>query len=195
MSTLFVNNLNTASGSTITIPTGKQLIVTDAGAVRVPGTVLQVVNAEKLDTAATNSNLPSWVDTGLSCTITPKASNSKILVHVDYAGGVTTAAFNYFRVVRNISGGTYSMISEATTPGSRNAIHGMVYDADNEGQVRLQTFNHLDSPATTNATTYKVQAAAEQSGGSWYLNRGGTAADNSTVYATTSSITVMEIAQ
>ena len=65
-STLKINNIDTASGSTITIPTGKQLIVTDAGAVRVPGTVLQVVNAEKLDTASTNSAMPSWVDTGLS---------------------------------------------------------------------------------------------------------------------------------
>ena len=31
MSTLFVNNLNTASGSTITVPTGKKLVVTDTG--------------------------------------------------------------------------------------------------------------------------------------------------------------------
>ena len=30
MSTLFVNNLNTASGSTITIPTGKTLVGTDS---------------------------------------------------------------------------------------------------------------------------------------------------------------------
>ena len=44
MSTLFVNNLNTASGSTITVPTGKQLIVTDEGGVRVPGSIIQVVS-------------------------------------------------------------------------------------------------------------------------------------------------------
>ena len=30
-STLKINNIDTASGSTITIPTGKQLIVTDEG--------------------------------------------------------------------------------------------------------------------------------------------------------------------
>ena len=45
MSTLFVNNLNTASGSTITVPTGKTIVVTDEGGVRVPGTVLQVKQA------------------------------------------------------------------------------------------------------------------------------------------------------
>ena len=196
-STLKINNIDTASGSTITIPTGKQLIVTDEGGVRVPGTVLQVVNAEKLDTASTNSAMPSWVDTGLSCTITPKASNSKILVHVDYAGGVTTAAFNYFRVVRNVNGGTYAMISEAATPGSRNAIHGMVYDSASagQGQTRLQTFNHLDSPATTSAVIYKVQIATG-TGGYVYLgqsNRDNNGADYDA--RASSRIVLQEIAQ
>ena len=195
MSTLFVNNLNTASGSTITIPTGKQLIITDEGGVRVPGTVLQVVNAEKLDTASTNSAMPSWVDTGLTCTITPKASNSKILVHVNYAGGVTAAAFNYFRVVRNVGGGTYSMISQAPTPGSRNAIHGMVYDADNEGQVKLQTFNHLDSPATTSAVNYKVQFATG-TGGYVYIGQSNRDSNAAAYDARASSrIVLQEIAQ
>ena len=36
MSTLFVNNLNTASGSTITVPTGKKLIVTDSAGLIAP---------------------------------------------------------------------------------------------------------------------------------------------------------------
>ena len=39
MSTIFVNNLNTASGSTITVPTGKKLVVTDAGGVVAPGQI------------------------------------------------------------------------------------------------------------------------------------------------------------
>ena len=198
MSTLFVNNLNTASGSTITIPTGKQLIVTDAGGVRVPGTVLQVVNAEKLDTAATNSSLgTAWADTGLSCTITPKVNTSKILVHVDAALGVTQNLFNYFRVVRNVGGGSYSMISEAATPGSRNAIHGMVYDSstNGQGQTRLQTFNHLDSPATTSAVIYKVQIATG-TGGYVYIgqsNRDTNGADYDP--RASSRIVLQEIAQ
>ena len=196
MSTLFVNNLNTASGSTITVPTGKTIVVTDAGAVRVPGTVLQVVNAEKLDTASTNSAMPSWIDTGLSCTITPKASNSKILVHADYAGGVSTAAFNYFRVVRNVGGGSYSMISEAASPGNRNAIHGMVYDSDNQGRVSLQTFNHLDSPATTSAVNYKIQFATGGGGGYVYIGQSNRDTDAAPADPRASSrIVLQEIAQ
>ena len=196
MSTLFVNNLNTASGSTITVPTGKTIVVTDAGAVRVPGTVLQVVNAEKLDTASTNSAMPSWIDTGLSCTITPKASNSKILVHADYAGGVSTAAFNYFRVVRNVGGGSYSMISEAASPGNRNAIHGMVYDVDNQGRVSLQTFNHLDSPATTSAVNYKIQFSTGGGGGYVYIGQSNRDTDAAAADPRASSrIVLQEIAQ
>ena len=196
MSTLFVNNLNTASGSTITIPTGKQVIVTDEGGLRVPGSVIQVVNAEKLNAASTNSAMPSWVDTGLSCTITPKASNSKILVHADYAGGVSTAAFNYFRVVRNVGGGSYSMISEGATPGSRNAIHGMVYDSDNQGQVCLQTFNHLDSPATTSAVNYKLQFATGGGGGYVYIGQSNRDTDGAAADPRAASrIVLQEIAQ
>jgi len=145
-----VDQIQTAAGAT---PTAADL------GVNITGTVIQVVNAEKLDTASTNSQLPTWVDSGLSCTITPKFNNSKIIVTVDAALGVSVAVYTYFRVVRNVGGGSYSMISEAATPGSRNAIHGMEYDADNEGQVKLQTFNHLDNPATTSAVTYKVQFA------------------------------------
>ena len=48
----------------------KQLIVTDEGGLRVPGTVIQVVKAEKLDTAATNSTMASgFIDTGMTCII------------------------------------------------------------------------------------------------------------------------------
>ena len=196
MSTLFVNNLNTASGSTITVPTGKTIVVTDEGGMRVPGSVIQVVNAEKLNTASTNANMPSWVDSGLSCTITPKASNSKIIVTVNVALGVTTAAFNYFRVVRNVGGGSYSMISEGASPGSRNAIHGMVYDTDNEGQVQLQTFSHLDSPSTTSAVIYKVQMANGGGGGYIYMGQSNRDTDGAAADPRAASrIVLQEIAQ
>ena len=196
MSTLTVQNIQGSSSSSNTINVASGHKITGAtGSIVTPGQVIQVVNAEKLDTAATNSVMPSWVDTGLTCSITPNFSNSKILVHVDYAGGVTTNAFNYFRVVRNIDGGTYSMISEAATPGSRNAIHGMVYDQDNQGQVKLQTLNHLDSPTTTSVVNYKVQFAT---GGGGYVYIGQSNRDSNTAGydpRASSRIVLQEIAQ
>ena len=168
---------------------------TTSNTVHLPGHVIQVVSAEKLDSTAYNTIMPSWTDVGLSCTITPKFNNSKILVTVDVALGITTAVFNYMRVVRNIGGGSYSMISEANTPGNRNATHGMAYDADNQGQVVLQTFNHLDSPATTGAVIYKIQGAC--SGASYsYVGQSNRDTDLSQSDPRSSSrIVLQEIAQ
>ena len=87
------------------------------------------------------------------------------------------------------------MISEAATPGSRNAIHGMVYDADNEGILETQSFTHLDSPATTSAVIYKVQLAT--SGGN-YVYMGQTNRDtDAAAYDPrgSSRIVLQEIAQ
>ena len=186
---------------TIKAPTSggnaNKILIGSGQTLHAPGHVIQVVNAEKLTTAATNSGMgTSWVDTGLSCSITPNFNTSKILVHADYAGGVTTAAFNYFRIVRNIGSGSYSMISEADTPGNRGAIHGMVYDADNQGQVRLQTFNHLDSPATTSAVTYKLQFATGGGGSYIYMGQSNRDTNNADADPRASSrIILQEIAQ
>ncbi|MDA8860419.1 hypothetical protein N9I36_00475 [Planktomarina temperata] len=169
---------------------------TSGNGVHIAGHVIQVVNAEKLNTASTDSTLPSWVDTGLSCTITPKFNNSKIIVSVDAALGINASAYTYFRVVRNIGSGSYSMISEADTPGSRTAIHGMEYDLDNQGQVKLQTFNHLDSPATTSAVTYKVQLATSSGGAYVYMGQSNRDTDSAANDGRASSrIILQEIAQ
>ena len=51
----------------------------------------------------------------------------------------------------------------------------------------------LDAPATTSATTYKIQAKVNTAAGTWYMNRNHhNASDQGT---TKSSITLQEIAQ
>ena len=168
---------------------------TTANTVHLPGHVIQVVSAEKLDITAYNGALPSWTDAGLSCTITPKFNNSKILVTVNAALGNTVAVFNYIRVVRNIGGGSFSMISEANTPGSRNAIHGMQYESSNGGILQTQSFTILDSPATTSAVIYKIQGAC--SGASYsYVGQSNRDTDGAAYDPRSSSrIVLQEIAQ
>ena len=95
---------------------------TTANTVHLPGHVIQVVSAEKTDTTAYNSTLGTWTDAGLSCTITPKFNNSKILVQVDVAVGNTVAVFNYVRVVRNIGGGSYTGENGAVATGNKGDI-------------------------------------------------------------------------
>ena len=187
-STLKVDNLDTASGTTITVPAGKILTA--------PGHVIQVVNAEKTDTASSSTTVPTFSDVGLSCTITPKFSTSKILVHVNVGLGIDTSVFNQMRVVRNINGGTFSIISQADSASSRTAAHACVYDENNEGMVYMQDFIHLDSPATTNAVIYKVQIGNSGGSGTVYINRSGRDNDAAGYDIRTSSrIVLQEIAQ
>ena len=180
-------------------PTGtnaNKILVPSGQTLHAPGHVIQVINAEKLDTASTNSTMGAgFVDVGFSCTITPKFNNSKILVTADIALGVNNGEFNYMRVLRSIGGGSYSMISEAATPGSRGAIHGMVYGA-NQGRVSTQTFNHLDSPTTIRAVNYKIQFATGGGGGYVYVGQSTRDTDGASADPRASSrIVLQEIAQ
>ena len=151
MSTLFVNNLNTASGSTITVPTGKQLIVTDEGAVRVPGAVLQVVQATNAGNTVANST--SFAAMPLQADITPKSNSSKILCMV--MGGVDTNASGRgagTTIFRTISG--QSAVNLATSSGGQQRF-GYDWGANS----RLQTtssMQFLDSPSTTSSVNYRV---------------------------------------
>ena len=46
MSTIKVNNIDTQSGTTVTLPTGKVLTITDAGGISIGGTVVTSSGAE-----------------------------------------------------------------------------------------------------------------------------------------------------
>ena len=90
MSTLFVNNLNTASGTTITVPTGKKVVVTDQGGITAPGTV---VNTVQLQVSA-GSSTASTSDVAM-CTIgtyTTTVANSKIYIDAPIQTQVGTNA-------------------------------------------------------------------------------------------------------
>lgn len=109
------------------------------------GAVLQVVNATY--TAQTSTSSSTFVDTGLTASITPSSINSKILVTV-FIGGVLKQsgdAYGSFRLVRN---STQILTFE----------NGVGYTASSayNGVGSVGT-TYLDSPSTTSATTYKVQ--------------------------------------
>lgn len=181
VSTLKTNTIQAATGSNVSIASGNVL--------QAPGHVLQV-QSMTVTTSATTAAGTTFTDTGLTINITPSSTSSKIYVmsHVSLS-----ASQDYRYALRLVRGSTN--ISIATSAGNRSIA--TVAHQGNGANMIDQTFPifFLDSPATTSETTYKIQAACEQAGGTWYLNRGGLATDNSTVYATTSSISVMEIAQ
>jgi hypothetical protein len=154
------------------------------------GSVLQVVQAIKTATQTITGMTQTDV-TGLSVVITPRSASNKILVLVDMKcgygiyGGIANILRNGTKIYVGDGGLARScaMFSNAYTP--INGIYHML----------PLVANYLDSPATTSALTYKVQAAAFDTGQVQYINR--TSADlNETGRdgLTASSITVMEIA-
>lgn len=173
-----------ANGTTIV--SGSKVVT----AAQPAGSVLQVVQAYKTDTQTINST--TWVDvTGLSVSITPSSTSSKILVMCDVSLGAANEGG--LRWVRDGSAVTASLGTEVGTTAS-NFSTGI---DDGFSYASLSaTSRYLDSPATTSTITYKVQAITPYSTGRYaYINRYPAAWTTSYSMATTSSIILMEIAQ
>jgi hypothetical protein len=151
------------------------------------GSVLQVVQGET--TAQTTFQTASWVDSGLSATITPKFSNSKILVNVVINWGMAELGRNFSsRLLRDTT-----PIGNGTGTTTRQAFaHTEMSVVGYQYLIIPHTVNFLDSPATTSAITYKTQVIQNATGANIYLNRSH---DNTSAQANTrSTITLTEIA-
>lgn len=142
-----------------------------------PRTISNVVSTHKTTSWQSALNL-NWQDiTGLSATIAPTRSTSKVLVSaVVHFGSTVTAGSNFnLRVQRG--GGATTLPFVAACVVSAQAQWGVL------------TLEYLDSPATTSALTYQVQIVGSNGNTNYtYVNlRGDSAA------TATSSVTVTEV--
>ena len=161
MSTLFVDNLNTASGTTITVPTGKQIIGTDTNSIKAPGMVIQM-QSNTLAGGSTQSSPSSFTDTGLSCNITPHYSNSKILVLVHHVISVVTASSHARVDFRCIESGSSTEIYRMDFHGQdgtigntqRNMSGSGVFTCSNTNQLTFKT--QFQKANTTEGTIYPI---------------------------------------
>jgi hypothetical protein len=155
------------------------------------GSVLQVVQTVKSDTFTTTSS--SYIDiTGLSVTITPTSASNKILVIYNTTVGAQSGQYSVgLQLVRNSTA-----IYLGDTAGSRTRSSSWAWSESSQYAMIPTNGTFLDSPATTSATTYKLQMINPYgSGGAvTYLNRNQVDGDNAVAGRTPSSITVMEIA-
>jgi hypothetical protein len=171
-----------------------------AGAARAnfgAGAVLQVAQAVLTTTFFTNSN-GTFVDvTNLAVTITPASSSSKFLLLGSVVYG---AEFNANPCLRFSGGNATNYVGDAR--GSRRRVAwsgGDDYFNGTSSTVANQiTFTaqmtYLDSPATSSAITYKIQAMSDENGG-MYINRDVDDPDSSGEgYTAASSLLVLEIA-
>tara|TARA_B100000900_G_scaffold415478_1_gene445491 strand:+ start:2441 stop:2968 length:528 start_codon:yes stop_codon:yes gene_type:complete len=153
------------------------------------GGIVQIKQTVKTDTASTSSS--SFVDFGPTVTITPTSSSSKILISFTLVGSSGNANYSYyFRLAR---GGTGVGVGDSA--GSRIPT-STVIDSYGHGSLSyIQTsFQFLDSPATTSATTYSIQfKRSKGAAGTFYLGRNETDLDNPESGRFPTIITAMEV--
>jgi chlorite dismutase len=139
--------------------------------------IVQVQSTFKANSFSSSST--SYVDiTDLSVSITPSSASNKILVMasvtIGNAGG--NGLLNLVRNSTNIAQSINGTVNQTVAANVATAYQTITYP-----------IMFLDSPATTSATTYKIQL--NTAGSTVYINLRGT--DN--YYGGVSSITVMEI--
>ena len=114
------------------------------------GKVLQVVSTTSTSQYACSS--ASFVASGLSVSITPSATSSKIWISATFSG---TSSFNRW--------GNYTLFRGSTNLGTSNTGFGAAKNISTIPQYVI-SLTHLDSPSTTSSTAYAVGARAPH----WY---------------------------
>jgi len=143
------------SGDTFTVPSGVTFANSGTATGFGGGKILQAVYANHAsETSSTDSS--NWTDTGLTASITPSATSSKILYIISQQAFVTRAsslARSKYRVVRDstVIFGAASWTINIQQTGS-DASHST-----------MLSFSGLDSPSSTSALTYKSQMQPEAS--------------------------------
>jgi len=149
------------------------------------GNIIQVVQTIKKDQFTTSQAVGSgYTDiTGLSVSITPSTTSSKILLMFSIYNSNNNAV-NFFRILRDST--FIEQPSGTSISGANYNAHGFAY-FDHQFQ-NTTVIKILDSPSTTSATTYKVQTACTSNVVT--INK----FYNSTNYYGISTVTAMEVA-
>ena len=154
MSSLNVNTINeytSANGVTI-----DGVLIKDSKLASGTGNVLQVVQGT--DNSPANITSTSYVDTGLSASITPSSTSSKILVIVSHSAFVYAPGaipFAYLQLLRDST-----VLTDDYPAGFKAALH-----SDNNAYLgSTQNISYLDSPSSTSSLTYKTQGKYAGSG-------------------------------
>ena len=151
------------------------------------GGIIQVKQTIKKDQSSINQYVNNgYADLpGLNVTITPTRSDSKILVRAVIYNSIASNNVIFFRLLRNST--FIEQPSGTSSSGSNYNAHAFsYYDASYQDSTTIEI---LDEPATTSATTYKIQVTATTSNHNININK--FAGTNN--YYGISTITAMEI--
>ena len=162
------------------------------------GKILQVVTTLKTDVFSTTSAGTQIDITGLSVSITPSSTSSKILVTSEVCGHTHNGSGGNLQIKRTISGSSTAIgVADAASSRRLSSFSGHLYTADGGGSdQRLESCSAkiLDSPNTTSAITYQVTMTVRQNSVTYCVNRTEVDTDGDDTTRGVSNITVMEIA-
>ena len=155
------------------------------------GGIIQVKSTTMTTTATYSISGMTWTEVGgLTTTITPTRSDSKILVMANIGGISSNGEYQRYGMALRRDNQNIGVNSD----GVNHTRANWTYYGRNFGNTpdTFAVFNHLDSPGTTSAVSYKVMITTE---GSYtlYINRSVTDSSSSSVFRTASSLTLMEI--
>ena len=171
-----------------------RIIPTDGVPTGGGGGIIQIKQTLKTDSFNTTSQ--NLVDiTGMSVSITPKFSTSKILVQVNLNFSGDNNMYGQVRLVRDPGDQTVGG-STAVSGNQRIGTFGVNTPNGANGQYKMYSAECkiLDSPASTSALTYKLQVASTNtSGNNFYLNRPSNNDNQQYIIGGSSTITVMEV--
>ena len=175
MSTIKTNAITTVAGKPILNSTGS---------------ILQVVQTVKTNTFSTSASGDTAI-TGLSASITPSSTSSKILImysiNYDSTRGNSAGGFGIYRGARLTA-------AEGAAAGNRYTVtgdFGANPNADQSGMHR--SFTYLDSPSSTSSLTYQIYNYQSSTDFTTYINRARNDPDQGDDPRMASVITLMEI--
>ncbi|QOI68894.1 hypothetical protein Lederberg_1 [Pelagibacter phage Lederberg EXVC029P] len=165
MSKIEVNKIIPRTGTTLSLgDSGDTLTLTSGAKTSGFGKIGQVVHAET-NTVNTVTGI-TFADSGLSASITPSSTSSKIYISISQLVLVerpsSTYAFGGLRLLR----GSTSIYSPNPEDGSGTFGIGVQLSSTNLANFRtFFPLVYLDSPSTTSQVTYKTQMRAYTSTG------------------------------
>jgi hypothetical protein len=158
------NNIINESGNTITIgasgDTTNIIGTLQNDGAAVGGKILQIVMGTTSTAVGTDST--SYIDTGLTASITPASSSNKVLVLVSQIATIiqstSTTRDTFFNLVRG-STQLFQNFSQTISPTGTTRFHV------------TNSMNYLDTPSTSSATTYKTQVKGNGANWDIYLQK------------------------
>ena len=157
------------------------------------GGIVQVKSATITNTF--DNDQETFADvTGVTVTITPKFNTSKMLVMYNGCAGMeSTNRMGHVRIVRLIGGVTNTTIYVGDQGHSNKARASSTFASPYNYMMQQFSGTFMDSPATTNAVTYKMQIAAGDVGYKVNIGRDDGNSNEFSRARVPTTITVMEV--